>query len=63
MTKELDCFVRFAPRNDGDRPGMSRLPRHTEKALEYRGIGFQGGTRRVVNDRAALQYHNTVGEP
>jgi hypothetical protein len=42
---------------------MSRLPRHTEKALEYRGIGFQGGTRRVVNDRAALQYHNTVGEP
>ncbi len=42
---------------------MCRGPRDAQKALEYRGIGFQGGTRRVVNDRAALQYHNTVGEP
>src|SRR6267142_6970096 len=42
---------------------MCRSPRDAQKALEYRGVGFQGGTRRIVNDRAALQYHNTVGEP
>ena len=27
------------------------------------GIGFQGGACRIVNDRAAFQYHNAVGEP
>src|SRR6266567_1489868 len=42
---------------------MCRSPRDAEKAFEYRGIGFQGGTRRIVDDRAALQYHNAVGEP
>jgi hypothetical protein len=31
-------------------------------ALEHRGIGHKV-RRRVVNDRAALQYHNAVGKP
>src|SRR5260370_13450279 len=42
---------------------MCRSPRNAEKAFEYRGIGFQCGTGRIVDDRAALQYHNAVGEP
>src|ERR1700730_7076855 len=42
---------------------MCRGARDPEEAFEYRRIGLQGGTRRVVNDRAALQYHNAVGQP
>src|ERR1700692_2828610 len=42
---------------------MCRGARDAEEAFEYRRIGFQGGTRRVVDDRAALQYHNAVGQP
>jgi hypothetical protein len=42
---------------------MCRGARDAEKAFEYRGIGFQGGTGRIVDDRTALQYHNAVGEP
>src|SRR6201999_944482 len=34
-----------------------------EIALEHRRIGFQRGACRIVNDRAAFQYHNTVGQP
>src|SRR5258707_10729637 len=40
-----------------------RGARDPQEALEYRGIGLQGGTRRVMDDRAALQYHNAVGQP
>src|SRR5438034_93140 len=40
-----------------------RSPRNAEKAFEYRGIGLQGGTRCVMDDPAALQYHNAVGQP
>src|SRR3981189_1706713 len=42
---------------------MCRGARDAEEAFEYRRIGFQGGTRSVVDDRAALQYHNAVGQP
>ena len=42
---------------------MCRGAGDAEKAFKYRGIGFQGGTCRVVDDRAALQYHNPIGEP
>ena len=42
---------------------MRRGAGDAEKAFEYRGIGLQGGARRIVNDRAALQYHNAVGQP
>src|SRR5207302_5648282 len=42
---------------------MCRSGGDAEKAFEYRGIGFQGGTRRIVNDRPALQYHDAVGQP
>src|ERR1700682_2810369 len=42
---------------------MCRSARDAEKAFEHRGIGFQCSTRRIVDDRAALQYHNAVGEP
>src|SRR6266849_815579 len=42
---------------------MCRSSRDAEKAFEYRGIGPQGGTRRVMDDRTALQYHNAVGQP
>src|ERR1700730_12402661 len=42
---------------------VRRGARDAEQAFEDRGIGFQGGTRRVMDDRAALQYHNAVGEP
>src|ERR1700745_1373577 len=37
--------------------------RDAEEAFEHRGIGLQRGARRVMNDRAALQYHNTIGQP
>src|SRR6266403_2401850 len=37
--------------------------RDAQETFEYRGIGLQGGTRRVMDDRAALQYHNAVGQP
>src|SRR6266481_6271866 len=37
--------------------------RDAEKAFKHRGIGFQRATGRVVDDRAALQYHNAVGQP
>jgi len=33
---------------------MCRGPGDAEKAFEDGGIGFQGGTRRIVDDRAAL---------
>src|SRR3984957_1789479 len=42
---------------------MCRRPGDAKKAFQCRGIGFQGGTRRIVNDRAALQYHSAVGQP
>src|ERR1700676_3720583 len=42
---------------------MCRGARDAEEALQHRGIGLQGGTRRVMDDRAALQYHNAVGQP
>ena len=42
---------------------MCRGARDAEIAFEHRGIGLQGGARRVMNDRAALQYHNAVGQP
>ncbi len=42
---------------------MRRGPRDAEKAFEYRGIGFQGGAGRIMDDHAALQYHNAVGQP
>src|ERR1700680_3829307 len=41
---------------------ICRGPRDAEEAFQYRGIGLQGGTRRVMDDRAALQYHNAVGQ-
>src|SRR5436190_3983804 len=34
-----------------------------EIALQHRGIGLERAARRIVNDGAALQYHNTVGQP
>jgi hypothetical protein len=34
-----------------------------EKALQYGGIGFQRAAWRVMDDGAALQYHNAVGKP
>src|SRR5207237_9394552 len=34
-----------------------------EIALQRRGIGLERAARRIVNDGAALQYHNTVGQP
>src|SRR5882757_2480911 len=42
---------------------MSRRTRDAEIALQHRGVRLQLGARRVVHDRAALQYHNAVGEP
>src|ERR1700694_1311619 len=42
---------------------MCRGARDAEEAFVYRGIGLQGGTRRIVNDCAALQYHDAVGQP
>src|SRR6266446_9193858 len=40
-----------------------RGSRDAQEAFEYRGIGLQGGTRRIMDDGAALQYHNAVGQP
>ena len=34
-----------------------------EIAFEHRGIGLQRLAGRIVDDRAALQYHNAVGKP
>src|SRR6476619_6634800 len=50
MVYSRDRSVRFGP---GD----------AEMALEDRGIGLQRAARGVVDDRAALQYHNPVGQP
>jgi hypothetical protein len=41
----------------------SRFPGHAKVAFEYRGIGLQGSTRRIMHDRAAFQYHNAIGQP
>ena len=40
-----------------------RGPRDAEEAFEHRRIGLQRGAGRVMDDRAALQYHNAVGQP
>jgi len=42
---------------------MCGSPRNAEKAFEHRGMRFQRGTRRIMDDRAALQYHGAVGQP
>ena len=42
---------------------MRRGARDAEVAFEHRGIGLQRGAVRVMDDRAALQYHNAVGKP
>jgi hypothetical protein len=34
-----------------------------EKAFQDGGIGFQRTACRIMDDRAALQYHNAVGKP
>src|SRR6202008_638779 len=34
-----------------------------EMALQRRGIGLERTARRIVDDSAALQYHNAVGQP
>src|SRR5262249_23724721 len=34
-----------------------------EMALQRRGIGLERTARRIVDDGAALQYHNAVGQP
>jgi len=31
--------------------------------FQHRGIGLERAARRIVDDGAALQYHNTVGQP
>src|SRR5262249_35291480 len=36
---------------------------NAEVALQRRGIGLEHAAGRIVNDGAALQYHNTVGQP
>jgi hypothetical protein len=41
----------------------SRLSGHAEIALEHGGIGPHLGAGGGVHDRAALQYHDAVGEP
>src|SRR3569833_2668634 len=40
----------------------SHHPNNAEVALEDRRVGLQRGARGVVDDRSALQYHNTVGQ-
>src|SRR5207249_7455380 len=37
--------------------------RDTEIALQHGGIGLQRTAGRIMHDRAAFQYHNTVGQP
>src|SRR5882757_5076421 len=42
---------------------MGSGARDAEIALQHRGIGLQRVACRIMHDRAALQYHNTVGQP
>ena len=48
-----DLKLVFSVRGAGD----------AEIAFEHRGIGLQRAARRIMDDRAALQYHNAVGQP
>ena len=42
---------------------MCRGAGDAEKAFQHRGIGLQRAACRIMDDRAALQYHNAVGKP
>src|SRR6201991_1449612 len=50
------CMVippELTPRRTGD----------AKVAFEHRGIGLQRAAIRIMNDRAAFQYHNAIGQP
>src|SRR5260370_15697029 len=56
-------LVRCMVVNSREFNSMCGSARDAKEAFEHGGIGLQGSACRVVDDRAALQYHNTIGQP